>query len=152
MRDEISEQAEQAIADGNVRLARQRLRRDGNGSAVAVRRRVGCFAAEWNIPAAQIAPLMKGRFPNFNRVVEFCDKHGASIDWIIGGDLKFLRQMKENAKAAAAINNPGGLDASGIDTRILNIGRSLLALPREKRDFALIVVQQLLMAARSRNV
>jgi hypothetical protein len=152
MRDEISEQAKQAIASGKERLARQRLERDGRGLAVAVRRRVRCFAAEWNISADEIAPLMKGRFPNFNRIVEFCDKHGASIDWIIGGDLKFLRQMKENAKAAAAINNPGGLDASGPDTRIMNIGRSLLALPLEKRDFALIVVQELLMAARARNV
>lgn len=108
-----------------------------------MRRRVRCFAAEWNIPAADIAPLMKGSSPNFNRICEFCEKHGASIDWIIGGDLKFLRQMKRDAQVAAAINNPGGLDASRMDTRILNIGRSLLELPPEKRDLALIVVQQL---------
>jgi hypothetical protein len=133
MNSDISEQAKQAIADGKLRLARQRLDRDGRASAVAVRRRVRCFAAEWNIPAAEIAPLMKGSSPNFNRICEFCEKHGASIDWIIGGDLKFLRQMKRDAQVAAAINNPGGLDASGMDTRILNIGRSLLELPPEKR-------------------
>jgi hypothetical protein len=98
--------------------------------------------------AAHERPLSE--LQSHRRVLRY--KHGASIDWIIGGDLKFLRQMKENAKAAAAINNPGGLDASGPDTRIMNIGRSLLALPLEKRDFALIVVQELLMAARARNV
>jgi len=152
MRDEISEQAKQAIAEGNMRIARQRLDRDGRGSAQAVRRRIRCFAAEWKIPAGDIAPLMKGRSPSFNCIVEFCDKHGASIDWIIGGDLKYLQQMKRNAQVAAAINNPGGLDGSGMDTRILNIGRSLLELPPEKRDLALIVVQQLLQAARARNV
>ena len=81
---DISEEAKQAIASGKARLARQRLHRDGNGSAVAVRRRVRCFAAEWKIPAGEIAPLMKGRFPHFDRICEFCDKHGASIDWIIG--------------------------------------------------------------------
>jgi hypothetical protein len=59
---------------------------------------------------------------------------------------------KRVVEAAAPLNNPGGLDASGLDTRILNIGSSLLALPLEKRDFALIVIQQLLMAARARNV
>jgi hypothetical protein len=152
MRDEISEEAKRALADAHLRQARQRLSRDGRGSAVAVRRRIRCFAAEWKIPADEVAPLMKGRSPSFNGIVEFCDKHGASIDWIMGGDLKYLQQMKQNVQAAAALNNPGGLDASGLDTRILNIGRSLLALPLEKRDFALIVVQQLLMAARARNV
>jgi hypothetical protein len=149
MNSDISEEAKQTIADGKLRLARQRLDRDGRASAVAVRRRVRCFAAEWNIAAAELAPLMKGGSPSFNRIVEFCEKHGASIDWMIGGDLKFLRQMKQNAQAAAAINNPGGLDA--VDTRILNIVRSLLEFPPEKRDLALVVVQQLLMAARSRN-
>ena len=150
MNSDISEQAKQAIADGKLRLARQRLDRDGRASAVSVRRRVICFAAEWNIPAADVAPLMKGGSPSFNRICEFCDKHGASIDWIIGGDLKYLQQMKRNAQAAAAINNPGGLDA--VDTRILNIVRSLLEFPLEKQDIALVVVQQLLMASRSRNV
>jgi hypothetical protein len=91
---------------------------------------------------------MKGRFPHFDRICEFCDKHGASIDWIMGGDLKYLQQMKRNVQAAAA----GGLDASGLDTRIMDIGRSILALPLEKREFALVVVQQLVVAARSRNV
>jgi hypothetical protein len=119
----------------------------GNGSAVAVRRHVRCFAAEWKIPAGEIAPLMKGRFPHFDRICEFCDKHDASIDWIIGGDLKYLQQMKRNVQAAAALNNPGGLN-----TRIMDIGRSILALPLEKREFALVVVQQLVVAARSRNV
>jgi hypothetical protein len=150
MNNEISEQAKQAVADGKLRLARQRLDRDGRASAVAVRRRVRCFAAEWNIPTAELAPLMKGSSPNFNRICDFCEKYGASIDWMIGGDLKFLRQMKRNAQAAAAINNPRGLDA--VDIRILNTVRSLLEFPPEKQDLALIVVQQLLQAARSRNV
>ena len=103
-------------------------------------------------PAGEIAPLMKGHFPHFDRICEFCDKHGASVDWIMGGDLKYLQQMKRNGQAAAALNNPGGLDASGLDTRIMDIGRSILALPLEKREFALVVVQQLVVAARSRNV
>ena len=60
--------------------------------------------------------------------------------------------MKRNVQAAAALNNPRGLDASGLDTRIMDIGRSIFALPLEQREFALVVVQQLVVAARSRNV
>jgi hypothetical protein len=42
-------------------------------------------------------------------------------------------------QAAAAINNPGSLD-----TRILNLGRSFLALPTEKRLLALAFIKQLM--------
>jgi hypothetical protein len=140
MNNEISEEAKQALANVHLRQASQRLRRDGSGSAVAVRRRIRCFAAEWKIPADEFAPLMKGRVPSFNRIVKFCEKHGASIDWIIGGQLKYLQQMKQNVQAAAAINNPGSLD-----TRILDLGKSFLALPPEKRQFALALVQQLML-------
>jgi hypothetical protein len=147
MNQDISEEAKRALANAHLRQARQRLNRDGSGSAVAVRRRIRCFAAEWKIPADEVAPLMKGRVPSFNRIVRFCEKHGASIDCIIGGELKYLRQMKQNVQAAAAINNPGSLD-----TRILNLGRSFLALPPEKRQLALAVVRQLLVTGSALDV
>jgi hypothetical protein len=88
MNNEISEEAKQVLATVHLRQARERLNRDGRCSAVAVRRCIRCFAAEWKIPADEIAPFMKGRVPSFNRIAEFCEKHGASINWIIGGELK----------------------------------------------------------------
>jgi hypothetical protein len=147
MNNKISEEAKQALASVHLRQARQRLDRDGRYSAVAVRGRIRCFAAEWKIPADEVAPFMKGRVPSFNRIVRFCEKYGASVDWIIGGELKYLQQMKQNGQAAVAINNPGSLD-----TRILNLGRSFLALPPEKRQFALAFVKQPMVTGSVLNV
>jgi hypothetical protein len=93
MNMDISEEAKQAIANGQLIRARNRLRRDGCSSADAFRHRVLVLAAERDLPPAEYAKLLRKRCP-MGPIGKFCKKHDVSLDWLMDGDLKGLQRMK----------------------------------------------------------
>src|SRR5690348_14663773 len=98
MNDEISDQAQKAIADLPRRKAMQRLEQDGATSTKAVQRRVRAIAEERKIPPADIHRLMYKRISTRDIMV-FCEKHKVSYDWLLCGDLRGLQRMTQEAKA-----------------------------------------------------
>jgi hypothetical protein len=118
MNMEISEEAKQAIANGQLIRARSRLRKDGCSSNVAFQRRVLVLAAERNFPPAAYAKLMHKRI-RMKSIQEFCTKHNVSLDWLMDGDLKGLQRMKQWAKEDHGMT---------VDERRAEILRKLLAL------------------------
>jgi hypothetical protein len=98
MTNEISEEAKRTLADLPRRKALQRLERDGATSRPAMQRRIQALAAERSIPPADFHKLMYKR-PSTQAVIDFCEKHKVSIDWLLCGDLKGLQRMKQEAKA-----------------------------------------------------
>jgi hypothetical protein len=98
---DISEEAKQAIANGALVRARQRLARDGCHTNAAMQRRVLLLAAERNLPPAEYAKLMHKRVLT-GPLLAFCKKHDVSLDWLMDGDLKGLQRMTLEAKAVAA--------------------------------------------------
>jgi hypothetical protein len=97
MKNEISEEAKLALANGQLIRARNRLRRDGCSSNVAFQRRVLLLAAERNLPAVEFGKLLHKRVP-MKPILAFCKKHDVSLDWLMDGDLKGLQRMKKWAK------------------------------------------------------
>ena len=86
----------------------QRLERDGATSTKAVQRRVRAIAGERKIPQADFAKLMHKRISTF-AVMQFCEKHKISYDWLLCGDLQGLARMEQRRKdAQAAASHPGG--------------------------------------------
>jgi hypothetical protein len=98
MKMDISEEAKQAIANGVMIRARNRLVRDGSQSDAAFQRRVLVLAAERNLPPAEYAKLLHKRVP-MKPIKDFCIKHDVSLDWLMDGDLKGLQRMKAWKKA-----------------------------------------------------
>jgi len=105
MKDDISQEAKEALANLSKRKARDRLVRDGAGSRDAIQRRVLAFAKERKLPPAEYAKLMHKRILTGN-LIPFCQKHGVSAEWLLCGDLKALQKMtrerKEETKSAAS--------------------------------------------------
>jgi hypothetical protein len=101
MNEEISEEAKRTLADLPRRKALQRLGRDGATSIPAVQRRILALAAERSIPPADFHKLMYKR-PTTQAVMDFCEKHKVSFDWLLCGDLKGLQRMTLEARAVAA--------------------------------------------------
>jgi hypothetical protein len=97
MTKEISEEAKRALADLPRRRAFDRLAREGAHSTAALQRRVRALAHERNIPAADFHKLMYKR-PSTPDIMEFCEKHKVSFDWILGGDLRGLQRMTSERK------------------------------------------------------
>jgi hypothetical protein len=100
MNNEISEEAKKALADNARRKAFDRLEKDGAHSTAALQRRVRALAHERNIPPADYAKLMYKR-PNIQDIGAFCEKHGISYDWILGGELPGLQRMTREYKDRA---------------------------------------------------
>ena len=77
--------------------ATRRLEKAGSGSFVSIKRRIEYIAMERNIPATELPPVLAGikrsSGPSYPRVIEFCDAHGISLDWIYTGDLRAFRTM-----------------------------------------------------------
>jgi hypothetical protein len=93
MNMDISEEAKQAIANGRLVKARQRLVKDGCRTDAAMRRRLLVLAAERNIAPDEYAKLMHKRIM-MRSIQAFCKKHDVSLDWLMDGDLKGLQRMK----------------------------------------------------------
>jgi hypothetical protein len=91
MSTDISEEAKQAIANGALVRARQRLVKDGCQTDAAMRRRLLALAAERSIPPAEYAKLMHKRVLT-GPLLAFCKKHNVSVDWLMCGDLKGLQR------------------------------------------------------------
>ena len=79
MNMEISEEAKQAIANGQLIRARSRLRKDGCSSDVAFQRRMLLLAAERNLPPAEYAKLLRKQ-RTMKPLQAFCEKHNVSLD------------------------------------------------------------------------
>jgi hypothetical protein len=94
MNTDISEEAKQAIANGRLVRARQRLVRDGCRTDAAMRRRPLALAAERNLPPAEYAKLVHKRIM-MRSIQEFCKKQNVSLDWLMDGDLKGLKRTAE---------------------------------------------------------
>jgi hypothetical protein len=127
MNMDISEEAKQAIANGQSIRARNRLRRDGCSSNDAFRRRVLLLAAERNLPPAEYAKLMRKRCP-MKPIAAFCKKHDVSLDWLMDGDLKGLHRMKQWAKEGHGMTE---------EERRAEILRKLFALTPSNRKIIL---------------
>jgi hypothetical protein len=74
------------------RRARERLRRAGAESTPAMQRRVQALAVERSIPPPGYAKLMYKRVST-KAVIDFCEKHDVSTDWLLYGDLAGLKRM-----------------------------------------------------------
>ena len=74
MNMDISEEAKQAIANGQLIRARNRLRQDGCSSDDAFRKRVLLLAAERGFPPAEYAKLMRKQ-RTMKPLQAFCEKH-----------------------------------------------------------------------------
>ena len=134
MKDEISEEAKRAIADGARRKAADRLNRDGAHSMDAIRRRVRAIAQERNLQPADIAKLMHKRIIT-GHAVAFCEKHKISMDWLLCGDLKGLQRMACEAKAQ---------QAETVEAQRQEIVRLFLALSPRMQAVALGCVREVM--------
>jgi hypothetical protein len=133
MTKEISEEAKRALADLPRRRAFDRLERDGAHSTAALQRRVRALAHERNIPPADFAKLMYKRVST-PAVMEFCEKHKVSFDWILGGDLAGLQQMTREHKDQAS----GRSEAKWVN--FLRV--ALETIPPDQRRAAIEVVMK----------
>jgi len=104
MKDDISQEAKEALANLSKRKARDRLVRDGAGSRDAIQRRVLAFAKERKLPPAEYAKLMHKRILTGN-LIPFCQKHGVSPEWLLCGDLRALQRMVQERKAEAVVDD-----------------------------------------------
>jgi hypothetical protein len=101
MKDDISQEAKNALANLAKQKAQIRLERDGACSIEAIRRRLRWIAHERKLPAAEIAKLMQGRVSTGARMA-FCKKHNVSMEWLLCGSLQELARMTRQRKAAEA--------------------------------------------------
>jgi len=98
MRDDISQEAQTALARVRHQKARERLRRDGGESLPAMQRRIQALAAERSIPPADYRKLMYKRVSTRD-VMVFGKKYRVNFDWLLCGDLKGLHGMTHGARA-----------------------------------------------------
>ncbi len=104
MNTDISEEAKQAIPNGHLVRARQRLVRDGWRTDAAMRRRLLALAAERNLPPAEYAKLMHKRIM-MRSIQEFCKKHNVSLDLADGRRPQGLEadSGRDRARGVAAV-------------------------------------------------
>ena len=131
MSTDISEEAKQAIATGQLIRARNRLRNDGCSSDAAFQHRVMVLAAERDLRPAEYAKLLHKRVP-MKPIVAFCKKHDVSLDWLMDGDLKGLQRMKQWKKQGMSP-----------DEQRAEILRLLLLLPLEMQQIAIHRLRQM---------
>src|SRR6267142_3913592 len=105
MKNDISEEAKTALAGARQRKARDRLHRDGAQSRPAMQRRVQALAAERSIPPTDFAKLLYKRVST-QAVIDFCEKHKVSCDWLLCGDLQGLRRMTRDENASRPVLTP----------------------------------------------
>jgi hypothetical protein len=89
MRDGISHEAKEALANLATVRRRRRLDRDGCSKGDAVRRRLRYIAAERKLEPAEIAKVIARRL-RLDDLAGFAQQHGISMDWLLFGDLHGL--------------------------------------------------------------
>jgi len=85
---------------------RQRLDAEGAMGNDQVRRRLQWLAQEWNIPTNDVAEAMKCRV---DLTVDFAEKYGVNLDWLLGGDLKGLQRMMRERRMGKPAPTPESL-------------------------------------------
>jgi hypothetical protein len=133
MVDEISQEAQTALARVRHQKARERLHRDGAESLPAMQRRVLALAEERKLQPADFAKLMYKRVST-QAVIDFCEKHNVSCDWLLAGDLQGRLRMAQEAKAAPAADH---------DVQIFHLGKLFVSLPRQKQKIAVALIDEL---------
>ena len=73
----------------------RRLNKAGASSDAAVRRRIALIAAERKLNPSETKPLMSDRSIPLHPLGQFRKKHNLSLDWLLAGDLKGLKQTAE---------------------------------------------------------
>jgi hypothetical protein len=73
----------------------RRLNKAGASSDTAVRRRIALIAAERKLNPSETKPLMSGRSIPLHPLGQFRKKHNLSLDWLLAGDRKGLKQTAE---------------------------------------------------------
>jgi hypothetical protein len=127
MSTDISEEAKEALANLQLKKARDRLRNDGCSSDAAFHRRVLLLAAERGFLPAEYNKLLRKRVP-MGPIGKFCKKHDISLDWLMDGDLKGLQRMKKWEREGNGMT---------VDQQRAKILRLLPALPPAKQKAAL---------------
>jgi|SRR5882724_7979257 len=123
MSTDISEEAKEALANLQLKKARDRLRNDGCSSDAAFHRRVLLLAAERGFLPAEYNKLLSKRVP-MGPIGKFC----ISLDWLMDGDLKGLQRMKKWEREGNGMT---------VDQQRAKILRLLPALPPAKQKAAL---------------
>lgn len=75
------------------RAERAAYSRDVQASSnAAIRRRIALIAAERKLDPSETMAMMKGRWITMFHLCRFAKKHSLSLDWLMFGDLKGLRE------------------------------------------------------------
>ena len=77
-------------AEQERNFAYRRLIKDGGLHTTNIRRRLESIARERCIPSSEISKAMRGQ-----NLLNFCQKHDLSIDWVMHGCLKGLLRTVE---------------------------------------------------------
>ena len=99
--------------------ATHRLEKAGSGSFESIKRRIEYIAMERNIPAAELPPVLAGikrsSGPSYPRVIEFCDVHGISLDWLHWrpADVSHDGEATGRADAGAGADSDASVAAAG---------------------------------------
>jgi hypothetical protein len=125
----ISHEAQMTLAGLAKRKASDRLRRDGNFSPDAIRRRMRAFAHDRDLPPAEIP----GRV-NTRSLAAFVEKHNVSCEWLMFGDLRGLLKTVQNAQPAPEI----------VEAQRREIVQLLLAMPPARRASAIAAVREMI--------
>jgi hypothetical protein len=139
---DISEEAKEAIANGQLIRARNRLRKDGCSTKEAFRRRMLLLAAERNLPPAEYTKLFR-KCVSMKPLSDFCKKHDVSLDWIMDGDLKGLQRMKKWEREG------GSMSTDELKAELYRIGQVFLSLPHSKQKIAFDHFNQLATGSNS---
>ena len=116
MKDEISQEAKDALANAAKVRRRRRLDRDGCSKSDAVRCRLRYIAAERKIEPAEITKITARRM-RLADLAGFAQQHGISMDWLMFGDISKHPRFVQKAKAteedwAHMLETFGKLDSS----------------------------------------
>ena len=84
-----------------------RLSLDEGASSLHMNRRLLWLAIEWQLPRAPNV----GRTVN-QELVNYCQSHGVSMNWLVSGRLSDLRQMLRDRKQQMATATPDALAAN----------------------------------------
>jgi hypothetical protein len=85
-----------ASRNNRRKTALGRLFTDGATSTEQVRKRIQWLAQEWKLPPEDVVKVMRCTTYEIGR---FAEKYHVNYDWMLGGDLKGLRQMMQKRKA-----------------------------------------------------
>jgi hypothetical protein len=79
------------------------LHLDGADGIQQIRLRLRWLAREWQIPEDRLPELRRGGLVS-EKIVNFAEKHGVSLDWLFIGDMKGLHRMMLTRKSSPVVD------------------------------------------------